>query len=87
MTKILEIMPTFPDQQANEKDMAVRGKDRTNKRLNSHIEREEESVTSYGKVMVANTIRPLAMAIGEWITNTAKNTVCKPPIALSLIHI
>ena len=45
-------MPTFPDQQANEKDMAVRGKDRTNKRLNSHIEREEESVTSYGKVMV-----------------------------------
>ena len=38
-------MPTFPDQQANEKDMAVRGKDRTNKRLNSHIELEEESVT------------------------------------------
>ena len=76
-------MPTFPDQQANEKDMAESGKNRTNKRLHSHIEREEESVTSYGKVMVANTIRPLAMAIGDWITYTAKNTVSKPPIAFT----
>ena len=76
-------MPTFPDQQANEKDMAERGKNRTNKKTQSHIEREEESVTSYGKVMVANTIRPLAMAIGEWITYTAKNTVSKPPIAFT----
>ena len=83
MTKILEIMPTFPDQQANEKEMAIAGTTRTNKRLHSHIEREEESVTSYGKVMVANTIRPLAMHIGDWIINTAKRTVCKPPIAFT----
>ena len=58
MTKLLEIMPTFPDQNQNEKDMAELGKQRTNKRRVSHVEREEESVTSYGKVMVANTIRP-----------------------------
>ena len=76
-------MPTFPDQQVNEKDMAERGKNRTNKRLNSHIEREEESVTSYGKVMVANTIRPLAMHIGDWIKRTSERTICKPPIAFT----
>jgi DNA-directed RNA polymerase len=63
--------------------MAIAGTTRTNKRLHSHIEREEESVTSYGKVMVANTIRPLAMHIGDWIINTAKRTVCKPPIAFT----
>ena len=85
MTKILHIMPTFPDQEANEKEMAVKGTTRTNKRLHSHIEREEESVTSYGKVMVANTIRPLAMGIGEWIKNTSERTVSKPPIAFTKI--
>lgn len=81
MTKILEIMPTYKDELAHEKEMLELGKNRTNKRLISHVEREEESVTSYGKVMVANTIRPLANAIAEYITDTAKNVVCKPPIA------
>lgn len=74
-------MPTYRDELAHEKEMAELGKNRTNKRLTSHIQREEESVTSYGKVMVANTIRPLAMAIGEWLEETSKKTIGKPPIA------
>jgi len=74
-------MPTYNDELAHEKEMAELGKNRTNKRLVSHVEREEESVTSYGKVMVANTIRPLAMAIAEWIEDTSKKTIGKPPIA------
>ena len=32
---------------------------RTSKRRQSHIQRSEESVTSYSKVMVAQTIKPL----------------------------
>jgi DNA-directed RNA polymerase, mitochondrial len=81
MPKLIEILPTFKDQLANEKDMAVSGVHRTNTRLQSHITREEESVTSYGKVMVANTIRPLAMEIAQWIEDTSKNIVKKPPLA------
>ena len=81
MPKLIESMPTYRDELAHEKEMAELGKNRTNKRLTSHIQREEESVTSYGKVMVANTIRPLAMAIGEWLEETSKKTIGKPPIA------
>ena len=81
MAKLIESMPTYKDELAHEKEMAELGKNRTNKRLQSHVEREEESVTSYGKVMVANTIRPLAMAIGEWLQEASKKTIGKPPIA------
>jgi len=81
LPKLIESMPTYRDELAHEKEMAELGKNRTNKRLTSHIQREEESVTSYGKVMVANTIRPLAMAIGEWLEETSKKTIGKPPIA------
>ncbi len=81
MAKLIESMPTYKDELAHEKEMAALGKNRTNKRLQSHVEREEESVTSYGKVMVANTIRPLAMAIGEWLQEASKKTIGKPPIA------
>jgi|TARA_Y100000004_G_scaffold86777_1_gene97260 DNA-directed RNA polymerase len=83
MTKLLEIMPTFPDQNQNEKDMAELGKQRTNKRRVSHVEREEESVTSYGKVMVANTIRPLAKRIKDYLEDCAEKskTAGQPPVA------
>jgi DNA-directed RNA polymerase len=81
LTKIIEIMPTYADEVAHEKEMLELGKQRTNKRLVSHVEREEESVTSYGKVMVANTIRPLANAIAEYLTETSQKTIGKPPIA------
>ena len=81
MQKLIEVLPTFKDQLANEKDMAVSGVHRTNTRLQSHITREEESVTSYGKVMVANTIRKLATEISQWIDDTSKNIVKKPPLA------
>ena len=76
-------MPTFPDQNQNEKDMAELGKQRTNKRRVSHVEREEESVTSYGKVMVANTIRPLANKIKEYLEQCAEKskTAGQPPVA------
>ena len=77
----MEILPTFKNEQENEKDMAQSGVHRTNNRLQSHITREEESVTSYGKVMVANTIRPLAVEIAQWIEDTSKNIVKKPPLA------
>ena len=78
---LLTIMPKYSDQLKHEKEMAELGKHRTNKRRISHVEREEESVTSYGKVMVANTIRPLANAIAEFILETSKKTIGKPPIA------
>ena len=74
-------MPKYSDQLKHEKEMAELGKHRTNKRRTSHVEREEESVTSYGKVMVANTIRPLANAIAEFILETSNKTIGKPPIA------
>ena len=61
--------------------MAESGKHRTNKRRLSHIERGEESVTSYGKVMVANTIRPLAIGIKEFLEQCAKKTIGQPPVA------
>jgi DNA-directed RNA polymerase len=73
MTKLIEVLPTFKDEQANETDMKQSGINRTNKRLYSHIERSEENVTSYGKVMVANTIRPLAMEIASWIQKETEN--------------
>ena len=78
-------MPTYQDQTQTEKMSAELGKNRTNKRRLSHIEREEESVTSYGKVIVANTIRPLAIAIAEWVEHAIANVHSKPPIALKYI--
>ena len=75
MARLIESMPTYKDEVEHEKEMRNLGSHRTNKRLQSHIEREEESVTSYGKVMVANTIRPLANAIGEWLQEQSKKTI------------
>mgnify|MGYP003134001526 CR=1 FL=1 len=83
--KILEIMPTYKDQHLNETMSKDLGKNRTNKRRLSHIDRGEESVTSYGKVIVANTIRPLAIAIAEWVEQSIKNVHSKTPIALKYI--
>lgn len=83
--KILEIMPTYKDQHLNETMSKDLGKNRTNKRRLSHIDRGEESVTSYGKVIVANTIRPLAIAIAEWVEQSIQNVHSKTPIALKYI--
>ncbi|WP_217908718.1 hypothetical protein, partial [Pseudomonas simiae] len=83
--KILEIMPTYKDQHLNETLSKDKGINRTNKRRLSHIERGEESVTSYGKVIVANTIRPLAIAIAEWVEQSIQNVHSKTPIALKYI--
>ena len=81
MARLIESMPTYKDEVEHEKEMSNLGSNRTNKRLQSHVEREEESVTSYGKVMVANTIRPLAKAIAEWIEEQSKKIIGKPSIA------
>ena len=83
--KILEIMPTYKDQHLNETMSKELGAKRTNKRRISHIERGEESVTSYGKVIVANTIRPLAIRIAEWVEHGLSNVHSKTPIALKYI--
>jgi len=83
--RILEIMPDFLNQKELEKMGNERGKHRTNKRRLSHIEREDESVTSYGKVLVANLIRPYAEAISEWVEQASSNVHSKTPIALQKI--
>jgi len=85
--RILEIMPTYQDQVQMEKESAKRGKIRTNKRRLSHIEREEESVTSYGKVIVANAIGKLSTAIGEWLEYSISNVSKKTPIAVKYISL
>ena len=81
MPKLYETLPTYKDQLEHEKEMKELGRARTNKRKASHIEREEERVTTYGKVMVAETIRPLAESINEFLTTSSKNTIGKPPVA------
>ena len=68
MVKLIESVASYKDELAHEKEMRDLGSKRTNTRLLSHIERGEESVTSYGKIMVANTIRPMAKEIAEWVT-------------------
>ena len=78
-------MPDFLNQKELEKMGNERGKHRTNKRRLSHIEREDESVTSYGKVLVANLIRPYAEAISEWVEQASSNVHSKTPIALQKI--
>ena len=78
-------MPDFLNQKELEKVGNERGKHRTNKRRLSHIEREDESVTSYGKVLVANLIRPYAEAISEWVEQASSNVHSKTPIALQKI--
>jgi len=80
-TKLLEVVPNYNDELSHEKEMKLLGQQRTNKRLNSHIQREEESVTSYGKVMVATTIRPLADAIEQYFKTCHHATIGQPPIA------
>tara|TARA_B100001996_G_scaffold201803_1_gene154496 strand:+ start:4326 stop:6770 length:2445 start_codon:yes stop_codon:yes gene_type:complete len=81
MTKIIETLPTYQDQFALEKQMKEGGKQRTSKRRLSHVQRGEESVTSYGKAMVAATIRPLAQAINEYLTAESKRNTGRPEIA------
>ena len=81
MVKLIEAVHTYKDELAHEIEMKTLGAKRTNTRLHSHIERGEESVTSYGKVMVANTIRPLALEIAKWITEQSQKTIGKPAIA------
>ena len=78
-------MPDFLNQKELEKIGNERGKHRTNKRRLSHIEREDESVTSYGKVLVANLIKPYAEAINEWVAQASSNVHSKTPIALQKI--
>ena len=80
MAKIYESLPTYQDQYAHEKEMKELGKSRTSKRRQSHIQRSEESVTSYGKVMVAQTIKPLASAINDYLNVQADKTG-RPEIA------
>ena len=58
---------TYADEIEHERKMKSLGKQRINKRRLSHVEREEESVTSYGKVMVSNTIRPMAQEIQTYL--------------------
>ena len=81
MVKLIESVASYKDELAHEKEMRDLGSKRTNTRLLSHIERGEESVTSYGKIMVANTIRPMAKEIAEWVTEQSKKTIGKPSIA------
>jgi DNA-directed RNA polymerase len=83
--KILEQFPDFSDENSNEKEMAQMGSDRAKKRLRSHVERGEESITSYGKVFVSNAISPLAIAIAEWIEETRNKIVTTKPVAFTKI--
>jgi len=62
---------TYADAVEHERKMKSLGKQRINKRRVSHVQREEESVTSYGKVMVSNTIRPMAQKIQEYLESNA----------------
>ena len=95
MAKIYESLPTYQDEVAHEKQMLENGKLRTNKRRLEHVQRGEESVTSYGKEMVKRTIRPLAKLIQEYLIEQDDKTGGRPEIAfqhlceveLSLIHI
>lgn len=81
MAKIFESLPTYQDEYAHEREMKELGKNRTSKRRTSHIQREEESVTSYGKVMVAQTIVPLAHSINDFLNTIAEKTEGRPEIA------
>ena len=81
MAKIYESLPTYADEVNHEKIMVEKGKHRTNKRRLQHIERGEESVTSYGKVMVRNTINPLANLIQEYLITQDDKTGGRPEIA------
>ena len=72
MVEIFKNIKEYADELDHEAEMIKLGKQRVNKRRVSHIQREEESVTSYGKVMVANTIRPLAQAIQTYLESNAE---------------
>ena len=81
MPKIYESLPTYHEEVAHEKQMQERGKLRSNKRRLQHIKRGEESVTSYGKEMVRQTIRPLAQAIQEYLIYQDEKSGGRPEIA------
>ncbi len=81
MAKIYESLPTYQDEVAHEKQMLENGKLRTNKRRLEHVQRGEESVTSYGKEMVKRTIRPLAKLIQEYLIEQDDKTGGRPEIA------
>ena len=71
MVEIFKNIKEYADELDHEAEMIKLGKQRVNKRRVSHVQREDESVTSYGKVMVANTIRPLAQAIQDYLESNA----------------
>ena len=73
MTEIFKNINEYVDEVEHEEEMIRLGKQRVNKRRNSHVQREEESVTSYGKVMVSQTIRPLAQCIQTYLESNAES--------------
>ncbi len=81
MAKILESLPTYQTQYLHEKNATERGKARSYKRRQSHVARSEESVTSYGKTMVAQTIVPLANSINDYLNDQSEKTGGRPEIA------
>ena len=85
MTKLIQSVVTYVDEANHEAEMLKLGKQRTNKRKNEHILREEESVTNYGKTLVANTIKPLGEAIFNFIDESSKLKIGQPPIAYRLL--
>lgn len=85
MSKIIESMPTYSSELSHEKEMVELGKQRTNKRRLSHIQRGEESVTNYGKILVSETIRPLAYGIVNFLEQCAKQTTGQPPVAFMFL--
>ncbi len=73
MTEIFKNINEYVDEVEHEEEMIRLGKQRVNKRRHSHVQREEESVTSYGKVMVSQTIRPLAQCIQTYLESNAES--------------
>lgn len=85
MTKLIQGVVTYTDEANHEAEMLKLGKQRTNKRKNEHVLREEESVTNYGKFLVAQTIKPLSEAIFNFIDESSKLKIGQPPIAYRLL--
>ena len=61
------------------------GIQRTQRRDRTHVDREQESVTSWGKTMVSQTIIPLTNAIQTYFEEQS-NTRGQPPVAFRLIR-
>ena len=64
MQKLIEVLPTFKDQLANEKDMAVSGVHRTNTRLN-HTSLEKK--------------KALPLTVKLWLLIPLENLLPKSP--------